>query len=103
MHVLDAGFACNSLADVAKLFVIDQLIDVVARCEGVGVLFSFVLGDAYLQLSRDTGVEALAFAGEDVGVTSFFNVGSLWLRWGKGKGESQYGDSGFARMTASPE
>jgi hypothetical protein len=38
-----------------------------------------VLGDANLQLGCDSSVEALAFAGQDVGVASFFHAGSLWL------------------------
>jgi hypothetical protein len=60
-----------------------------------------MLGDSNLELSCDTGVEALALAGEDVGVTSFFHAGSLWLGEDKSKykGKCQYGDSGFARMT----
>jgi hypothetical protein len=42
-----------------------------------------------LQLGCDASVEALAFAGQDVGVASFFHAGSLWLWEDEGKYEGK--------------
>jgi hypothetical protein len=85
VHVLDRRFAGDCFSDSFEGFVVDELVDVVTGCEGVGIFLCFVLRDPELQLSGYSGVEALPFAGEDVGVSSFGDGVSVWVGLGGNK------------------